>query len=77
MHAIKGKLEAGGYGWGHAKKDLLNLILERFAEERERFNYFMENPEDLEKVLQEGEAKAREIAQAKLKEIRKKLGFGI
>ena len=33
---LASKLRAGGYGWGHAKKDLLEAILTRFATERER-----------------------------------------
>ena len=76
IQIMRGNYEGGNYGYGHAKQALFELILETFTEQREKFNYFMENPDDLEKVLQEGEAKAREIAQAKLKEIRKKLGFG-
>ncbi|MGB1039261.1 MAG: tryptophan--tRNA ligase, partial [Flavobacteriales bacterium] len=31
---------AGGYGYGHAKQALFELIIERFATEREKFNYF-------------------------------------
>jgi tryptophanyl-tRNA synthetase len=36
---MKSKLEAGGYGWGHAKKDLFEGIMNRFSKEREVFNY--------------------------------------
>ena len=38
---------AGGFGFGHAKTALLNLILEKYAEQRERFDYYMENIDEL------------------------------
>lgn len=65
----------GGYGYGHAKKELLEVLLERFAHERERFNFFMENPAELEDRLSEGEAKARGVARGVLDRVREKLGF--
>jgi len=33
----------GGYGYGHAKQSLFELILTRFESERKRFDYLMEN----------------------------------
>ena len=33
--ALREKYLAGNFGYGHAKTELLNLILERFAKERE------------------------------------------
>ena len=35
------KLRAGGYGWGHAKKDLLGALVDGFATERDTFNRYM------------------------------------
>ncbi|HMP98943.1 MAG TPA: tryptophan--tRNA ligase [Cyclobacteriaceae bacterium] len=67
--------QAGNYGYGHAKQELLSLILEKFQQEREKFNFNMERPEELEKELQKGEAKARVIAQTVLAKVRKKLGY--
>ncbi|WP_053404110.1 tryptophan--tRNA ligase [Persicobacter sp. CCB-QB2] len=68
--------EAGGYGFGHAKKALLELILEKYEAPRERFNYYMENLDELEEILQKGEEKARALANKKIDEVRKALGFG-
>ncbi len=65
----------GNYGYGHAKKDLLELILNRFQEERKRFDDYMSRPEELENELQKGEDKARLIAQDVLNRVRQKLGF--
>jgi len=68
-------LLAGGYGWGHAKKALLEAILVRFSKERELFNHYMENRDELDKILETGSLKARSVAQATLKRVREKLGY--
>ncbi|AHM63491.1 tryptophanyl-tRNA synthetase [Flammeovirgaceae bacterium 311] len=65
----------GGYGYGHAKQALFELIITRFAEERKAFWYYMDNPDELDRKLQEGEAKARQIGQEVLQRVREKLGF--
>lgn len=65
----------GGYGYGHAKQALQELIETKFQAERERFNEFIQNPELLEKTLQKGEAKAREVAHQTLQRVRKVMGF--
>jgi len=65
----------GGYGYGHAKKELLQLILDSYSKERIKFQELMKNPDDVEKQLMAGELKASEIAEDKLNEVRTKLGF--
>lgn len=65
----------GNYGYGHAKQALYELIVSTFAKERETYNFYMQNLPELERKLQEGEAKARVIAAEVLKNVRKKLGF--
>ncbi|MEH0155905.1 tryptophan--tRNA ligase [Limibacter armeniacum] len=72
---LRQKYLAGNFGYGHAKTALLDLILEKFAKERESFDHYMDNPNEVEELLQKGEAKAREIAQAKMVEVRQKLGY--
>ncbi len=66
---------AGGYGYGHAKQALYELITDRFADERARYNYLMEHPEEIEKALQEGAKKARLIARNVLDRVRHKVGY--
>jgi len=51
------------------------LILEEFAEARERFDYYMNHPDEVSKALKIGADKARPIAQATLGRVRDKLGF--
>lgn len=65
----------GGYGYGHAKQALYELLETRFSHERERFQYYMQNPDELEHILQKGEAKARIIARRRLEHVRKVMGF--
>ena len=72
---LKEKYLAGGFGYGHAKQALYELILERFAQERERFNYFMEHPDEVETILAAGAAKAAKVANGVLERTREKLGF--
>src|SRR5690606_17545122 len=69
--AMRNNYLAGGYGYGHAKKELFELIVQKFSEERERFNYFIANESELEAKLQEGERKAGIIARDTLTQVRK------
>jgi tryptophanyl-tRNA synthetase len=73
--AMRNKYLAGNYGYGHAKQELYELIVKRYAKEREAFNFYMSNPEALEKKLEQGEAKARIIAHEVLDKVRMKLGY--
>ena len=67
--------EAGGYGYGHAKQALYELLVERFKEEREKYNYYMDNPEKIEEALSVGAEKAKQTADVVLQKVRKKLGY--
>lgn len=75
IEVMRNNYTAGGYGYGHAKKAILDLILEKFKEERERFSYYMENKNEIEAVLKIGARKARLTAQGVLNRVRVKLGF--
>ncbi len=72
---LRQKYLAGGFGYGHAKQALFDLILEKYAAPRERFNYYMNNLPELDAKLAEGAAKARAIGAPVLKKVREKLGF--
>jgi tryptophanyl-tRNA synthetase len=48
----------GGFGYGHAKNALLELILDNYKEQRINYNKLMANTSALEKELAIGEAKA-------------------
>ena len=66
---------AGNYGFGHAKTALYELILEKFAEPRQRFAYYMQHLTEVDDILRKGAEKASGIAQQTLKRVREKLGY--
>ena len=63
------------FGYGHAKQALFELIIEKFATERERYNYYMNNLDELEALLLQGAQKASAVADGVLKRVRTKLGY--
>ena len=65
----------GGYGYGHAKTHLLNLILDLYREERKLYSELIKNPDHLYDILVKGEKKARTIAEKVLSRVRSKLGY--
>jgi tryptophanyl-tRNA synthetase len=73
--SLRQKYLGGNFGYGHAKQELYELIVAKYKAEREAFNHYMSNPDELEKKLQQGEAKAREVAFSVLDRVRRKLGF--
>jgi tryptophanyl-tRNA synthetase len=75
IETMRGKFLAGNYGYGHAKKELLDLIIEKYKTERDRFNYFMENPAEVESHLKKGAYKARIVAKEVLEKVKEKTGF--
>lgn len=67
--------EAGGYGYGHAKKALLGAILDRYADERAHFDRLTANPDEAEELLKRGAEKARQTAGQVLARVRGALGY--
>jgi len=63
------------FGYGHAKQELYELIITQFKTEREKYNYYMNNWEEVDELLKQGAAKASAIADVVLKKVRHKLGF--
>ena len=75
IETMKANYEKGGYGYGHAKQDLFELIVEKFATERERYNYYMSNLDEIDKALNVGAEKATKVADNVLKRVRGKVGY--
>jgi tryptophanyl-tRNA synthetase len=69
------KYEGGNYGYGHAKQELYELILDKFAIIRERYSYFMENKNEIDRALDIGAQKARKVAGEVLNRVRNKIGY--
>lgn len=65
----------GGYGYGHAKQALYDLILTKFADQRARYQHLMAHPNEIISALQIGEKKAQDVANQVLNRVRKQLGL--
>lgn len=63
------------FGYGHAKQALFELIVEKFKTERETYNYYMSNLEEIDRALFQGAEKAQAVANGVLNRVREKLGF--
>ncbi len=75
--AIKAKRQQyldGGLAYGDMKNELYELLEATFSEQRERYNALMDNRAELERVLQDGAEKARDIAVPILAKVRKAIG---
>jgi tryptophanyl-tRNA synthetase len=65
----------GNYGYGHAKQALYEVIVEKFADARIKFDYYMNHKDELDKALQIGAEKARGVANEVLNRVRTKVGY--
>lgn len=72
---IAEKYRAGGYGYGHAKNELFEMIDNYFAEARERRKKLAENLDYVTNVLEAGGEKARERAEKVMQPIREATGI--
>ena len=69
------KYKRGGFGYGHAKNTLLELILEKYKSPRLKFKELMKNPEIIEKELQSGAKKANQVANSVMQKVKTQLGL--
>lgn len=69
------KYRQGGYGYGDAKKALLEKILTYFAEPREKYIKLYDQKDYVYQILQEGSLKAKKQASKVLNKVKKKVGY--
>jgi tryptophanyl-tRNA synthetase len=69
------RYRAGGLGYGTAKKELLPMVLDYFADARARKAELEANPDYVEDVLRAGGDKARAVACATLGRCRAAAGL--
>ena len=72
---MKKNYEMGGYGYGHAKNELYDLMLKKYSIERNKYQHYISNPDEVEKILKAGATKANAAANKVLNRVRKKLGY--
>ncbi|MCA9751572.1 MAG: tryptophan--tRNA ligase [Gemmatimonadetes bacterium] len=65
----------GGYGYGDAKKALLEKVEALVGPAREKRDDWLARPDDLEDVLADGARRAREVARPVLERLRTAVGF--
>jgi tryptophanyl-tRNA synthetase len=69
------KAYADGIGWGDAKQLLFERLDREIAPMRERYQGLIDNPPELERILQEGAQKARARATPFMAELRQAVGL--
>ena len=72
---MKHNYEQGNYGYGHAKQALYELIVSKFETPRERYHYYMNHLDEIDKALAVGAQKAKVVADEVLVRVRTKLGY--
>ena len=69
------KYRAGGMAYSYAKEKLFEAMNEFLKPMREKYEYFVDNKDEIEEILKRGASKAREIAKKKIKFLRKEIGI--
>ncbi len=72
---IAEKYKAWGYWYWHAKLELLDILLDYFREAREKYNYYMENFEEIEKKLEIWNKKVNNLANKKFEKLKEIIGL--
>jgi tryptophanyl-tRNA synthetase len=72
-----GKIEEEFKGRGYAefKESLSNLLVDKLGKIQKEFTKLIQNPEYLEKIIEDGNKKAKAIASQTLKEVKEKMGI--
>lgn len=72
---LEKKYRKGGFGYGDAKKLLLEKILDHFSEARKNYEKLLPKKDFVYKILEKGAAKAQILAEKTLKEVWRKVGY--
>ncbi len=75
QNEIAERYRAGGYGYGHAKKELLDLIDDYFAKARARRKELEKRPDYVMDVLRDGAQRAQEKVQPIMERVREASGL--
>ena len=71
----KAQYSQGGLGYGEIKKELAELILAHFSACRSTYDSYINAPQQIEAILEEGAKKARQIASGTLSELKQCMGL--
>jgi tryptophanyl-tRNA synthetase len=74
--AMREKLAAGNYGWGHAKDDLYQVLERELGGKREIYRALRADEKQLDAILEDGAERARAIAKRTVDRVRRATGIG-
>jgi len=74
-NVMAARYRAGGFGYGDVKKGIAELSANYFADARERRAQLAQDPAQVQRILQEGAARAREKAQAVVRRVQRACGL--
>jgi len=66
---------AGGVGYGDMKEELASALEARFSGARRVYDELLKDPAGLDRILEEGAVRARQLAGDRMEKLRKKLGL--
>ena len=75
ISAMRINYKAGNYGYGHAKQALFDLVMQTFSNQRERYNYLMQNRSEIDAALAAGAEKAKKVAREVIQRVLSKSGY--
>jgi tryptophanyl-tRNA synthetase len=64
-----------GKGYGDLKKEVAEVVVEALRPIREQYDVLMSDPSELDRILGVGAERARAVAEPKIEEIKRKVGF--
>lgn len=65
----------GNYGFGNAKQELFEVLVEKFDHAQERFEYYINHLDEVDHALALGAEKAKKVADGVLERVRNKVGY--
>ncbi|TYP76269.1 tryptophan--tRNA ligase [Aquimarina intermedia] len=75
IEKMRNNYKGGNYGYGHAKQALYEVIIAKYSKERELYNYYMSNLNEVDEILKKGAQKASVTASEVLNRVRKQVGY--
>ena len=70
-----GQRDGQPFGYGHAKKVLIERMTSHFAEAHTRYQELVKNPDEVEQVLTQGAARARKLARTTIDKCKRACGL--
>lgn len=63
-----------GIGWGQVKKEVFEVMNRELSEPRQKYYEYLDNKQEIDKILERGAERARSIASIQLKKIKEMIG---